>query len=162
MNVPGLDLTQLAVNDVAHAMQLALGPVFLLNGVAVMLSMLTARLARVVDRARGIESRLADAGEAEGCEIRRVLAVTSRRARLINRAITLATVAALLVVAVVALLFFAAFVTFSIGPPIAVMFVTSMAALVGCLWCFLVEVRVATEALRFGSQQSTMSGQGED
>jgi hypothetical protein len=79
-----------------------------------------------------------------------VLAVTRRRARLMNRAITLGTLAALLVAAVVALLFMAAFLEFPIGPTIAVLFVLCMAALVGSLWCFLVEVRVATAALRIG------------
>jgi hypothetical protein len=150
MNLPGLDLSAVAVSDVAQSMQLALGPVFLLNGVGVMLAMLTTRLARIVDRARGLEVRLPHAGEEELREIHRVLAVTSRRARLMNRAITLGTVAALLVATVVALLFAAAFLTFPIGPTIAVLFVTCMGALFGSLWCFLVEVRVATEALRFG------------
>ncbi|MEO6185005.1 MAG: DUF2721 domain-containing protein [Steroidobacteraceae bacterium] len=149
MNLPGLDLTQIAVSDVAHAMQLALGPVFLLNGVGVMLAMLTTRLARIVDRARDLEARLPIAGEDEIVEIHRVLTVTSRRARLMNRAITLGTVAALLVATVVALLFATAYVTFPIGPIIAVLFVICMGSLVGSLWCFLIEVRVATEALRF-------------
>jgi hypothetical protein len=154
MNLPGLDLSAVAVSDVAHAMQLALGPVFLLNGVGVMLAMLTTRLARIVDRARALEARLPLAVESELREIHRVLAVTSRRARLMNRAITLGTVAALLVATVVALLFAAAFLTFPIGPTIALLFVTCMAALFGSLWCFLVEVRVATEALRFGPPRS--------
>lgn len=149
MTFPGLDFSQFAVSDVAHAIQLSLGPVFLLNGVGVMLSMMTTRLARIVDRARVLEHRLPTAGEAEAAETHRVLQVTSRRARLMNRAITLGTVAALLVAAVVALLFAAAFVTFPIGPPIAVLFVICMGSLVGSLWCFLIEVRVATEALRF-------------
>jgi uncharacterized protein DUF2721 len=149
MNLPGLDLSQVAVSDVAHAMQLALGPVFLLNGVGVMLAMLTTRLARIVDRARSLEDRLPDASEEQAHEIHRVLRVTSRRARLMNRAITLGTVAALLVATVVALLFAAAFLTFPIGQAIALLFVICMAALFGSLWCFLVEVRVATESLRF-------------
>jgi Protein of unknown function (DUF2721) len=150
MTLPGLDLSQVAVSDVAHAMQLALGPVFLLNGIGVMLAMLTTRLSRIVDRARGLEARLPVAGEDEIIEIHRVLAVTSRRARLINRAITLGTFAALLVATVVALLFATAYVTFPIGGPvIAVLFVICMGSLVGSLWCFLIEVRVATEALRF-------------
>ena len=149
MTLPGLDLSQVAVSDVAHAMQLALGPVFLLNGIGVMLAMLTTRLSRIVDRARVLEARLPVVGEAEITEIHRVLVVTSRRARLMNRAITLGTVAALLVATVVALLFATAYVTFPIGPIIAVLFVICMGSLVGSLWCFLIEVRVATEALRF-------------
>ncbi|MEO6081055.1 MAG: DUF2721 domain-containing protein [Steroidobacteraceae bacterium] len=153
MNLPGLDLSHIAVRNVADAMQLALGPVFLLNGVAVLLAMLTTRLARIVDRARVVEARLPHADADELREIERVLAVTRRRARLMNRAITLGTVAALLVATVVALLFGQAFITFSTGPVIAVLFVACMAALVGSLWCFLVEVRVATAALRIGALQ---------
>lgn len=148
-----LDLTALAVTDVTHAMQLALGPVFLLNGVGVLLAMLTSRLARIVDRARGLEARLSSVGAEEAREIQRVLALTSRRARLVNRAITLGTIAALLVALVVALLFAAAFMPFAAAQVIAVLFVACMGALVGSLWCFLVEVRVATAALRFGPQK---------
>jgi hypothetical protein len=134
-------------------MQLALGPVFLLNGVAVLLAMLTARLARIVDRARVLEERLPSAGEAEAADLKQVFAVISRRARLVNRAITLATVAALLVALIVALLFATGFVTFPTGPVIAVLFVICMATLVGSLWCFLLEARVSTLALRFGPRQ---------
>ena len=150
MNFPGLDLTQVAVSDVADAMHLALGPVFLLNGIGVLLSMLTSRLARIVDRSRLVESGLPQATGEELVEIERVLAITRRRARLMNRAITLGTMAILLVALLVALLFAAAFVTFPIGATIAALFVTCMSALVGSLWCFLVEVRVATAALRIG------------
>lgn len=148
-----LNFSALAVTDVTHAMQLALGPVFLLNGIGVLLALLTSRLARIVDRARVVEARLPQVAEAEAREIHRVLGITSRRARLMNRAITLGTVAALLVAVVVALLFAGAFVSFPTGPVIAVLFVTCMGALVGSLWCFLVEVRIATESLRFGPQR---------
>jgi hypothetical protein len=155
MNFPGLDLSQLDVPDVTHAMQLALGPVFLLNGVGILLSMLTARLARIVDRARVLEARLPVAVEDEAAELDRVFKVISRRARLVNRAITLATVALLLVASVVALLFAGAFLTFPTGAVVAVLFVLCMAAVVGALWCFLLEVRISTLALRFGRQSRT-------
>ena len=147
-----LDFAALAVTDVTHAMQLALGPVFLLNGVGVLLAMLASRLARIVDRARTLERSLHDAAITERPEIIRVLGFTGRRARLVNRAITLGTVAALLVALVVALLFAAAFVTFPTAAAIAVLFVVCMGTLVGSLLCFLIEVRMATAALRFGPQ----------
>jgi Protein of unknown function (DUF2721) len=138
------------VTDVAHAIQLSLGPVFLLNGLGVLLAMLTSRLARIVDRARVLEARLPNANEEESAEIHRYLAITSRRGRLMNRAITLGTMAALLVALVVVLLFATAFVKFPFGATIALVFIGAMLALVGALWCFLIEVRVATAALRFG------------
>lgn len=144
------NLDFLPVTDVAHAIQLSLGPVFLLNGLGVLLAMLTSRLARIVDRARVLEARLPSVGEEETTEIHRVLAVTSRRARLMNRAITLGTMAALLVALVVVLLFATAFVKFPFGASIALVFIVAMLALVGALWCFLIEVRVATAALRIG------------
>ncbi len=150
MNFPGLDLSQLNVPDVTHAMQLALGPVFLLNGIGVLLAMMAARLARIVDRARTLEARLPVAGEAEVAHIHHTFQLTSRRARLVNRAITLATVAALLVALIVALLFTTGFLTFPTGPLVAALFVICMVALVGSLWCFLLEVRISTQALRFG------------
>jgi Protein of unknown function (DUF2721) len=120
------------VTDVAHAIQLSLGPVFLLNGLGVLLAMLTSRLARIVDRARALESRLPNADEDEAAEI------------------TLGTMAALLVSLVVVLLFATAFVKYPFGATIALVFIGAMLALVGALWCFLIEVRVATAALRFG------------
>lgn len=150
---PGAFEFSVAVTDVAHAIQLSLAPVFLLNGLGVLLAMLTSRLARIVDRARVLESRLSHAGEAEAAEIHSYLAITSRRGRLVNRAITLGTVAALLVAFVVVLLFGAAFTSFPFGASIALVFIIAMLALVGALWCFLIEVRVATAALRFGPRK---------
>ncbi len=141
------------VTDVAHAISLSLAPVFLLNGLGVLLATLTSRLARVVDRARGLEARLPHASGDEAAEIHTYLAMTSRRGKLINRAITLSTVAALLVAFVVVLLFGAAFTTFPFGATIALTFIGAMLALVGALWCFLIEVRVATAALRFGPRK---------
>ena len=142
------------VTDVAHAIQLSLGPVFLLNGLGVLLAMLTSRLARIVDRARVLEARLPQAAADEIAEIHRYLAITSRRGRLMNRAITLGTMAALLVALVVVLLFGAAFIKFPFGASIALVFIGAMLALVGALWCFLIEVRVATAALRFGPRMN--------
>ena len=150
MEIPGLQFAQVPVNDVAHAIQLSLAPVFLLNGIGVLLSMLTSRLARVVDRARTLEHRLPLADADEAASLREQLSIISRRARLMNRAITLDTLSALLVAAIVGLLFSAAFMRFSLGPAIAVVFIIAMLALIGSLWCFLLEIRIATASLRFG------------
>jgi hypothetical protein len=150
MQIPGSAFTHLAVTDVVQAIQLSLAPVFLLNGIGVMLSMLTSRLSRIVDRARVMEQQLPMAGDVESRQMHATLAIVSRRARLMNRAITLGTVAALLIALVVGLLFAAAFVSFSFGPTIACVFIASMLSLVGSLWCFLIEVRIATANLRIG------------
>ena len=138
------------VVDIAHAIQLAVAPVFLLSGIGVLLGVLTNRLARIVDRARKVEEIQRQEAAASAEESRGQLRVASRRARLINVAITLSTIAALLVALVVALLFASTFVPINLAGPVAVLFVLAMAALVGALLSFLLEVRVAIAALRIG------------
>jgi len=138
------------VVDIAHAIELAVAPVFLLSGIGVFLGVLTNRLARIVDRARKVEEGLRQAAAASAEESRRQLQVAARRARLINVSITLSTIAALLVALVIALLFASTFVPINLAGPVAVLFVLAMGALVGALLSFLLEVRVAIDALRIG------------
>jgi hypothetical protein len=140
------------VVDIAHAIQLAVAPVFLLSGIGVLLGVLTNRLARIVDRARKVEDSLHHATAADPDDARRQLQVAARRARFINVSITLGTIAALLVAIVVALLFASTFVPLNLAAYVALLFVLAMAALVGSLLSFLLEVRVAIAALRIGTQ----------
>lgn len=46
-------------NAISHGIQLAVAPVFMLSAVAALIGALSARLARIIDRARDIEERLA-------------------------------------------------------------------------------------------------------
>lgn len=144
---------QTEIASVAHAIQLSVAPVFLLSGIGVLLSVLTGRLARIIDRSRPLEERLESATGAEADDLRRRLGWLSRRARLTNASITLSTLAALLVAIVVALLFASAFVQMSLGLPVAGLFVASMLSLVGALVAFLVEVRIATLTIRIGPRE---------
>lgn len=138
------------VVDIAHAIQLALAPVFLLSGIWVFLGVLTNRLARIVDRARNMEKELRHAEAHAPDRIRNQLAALARRARYINIAITLGTVAALLIALVVALLFASTFVPLNLAPPVALLFVLAMLSLVAAFVSFLFEVRVAIAVLRIG------------
>ena len=47
------------IDAVAHVIQLSVAPVFLLSGIGAMLAVMTNRLARVIDRARVLEGKLA-------------------------------------------------------------------------------------------------------
>jgi hypothetical protein len=146
----------LQTENVAKLIQLALGPVFLISGVGITLSMLTQRLARIVDRARTLEDqREATSSEKKLATIDEDLKVIFRRARYINVAIALSTTSALLVALVVTLLFASEFVPLGVGGAIAVMFVSSMACLSTAFLMFLLEVRIATKALRIGTHRNT-------
>jgi len=138
---------------IAHVIQLSVAPVFLLTGVAALLSVMTSRLGRIIDRARVIEERWGEnevpARPAERAE----LATLARRARLASWAINLCTSAALLVCAVIAALFIDAFLGPNLKWAVGVFFVASMVALIGGLTCFLREVSLATHTLRIGTPQ---------
>jgi hypothetical protein len=130
--------------------QLAVAPVFLLSGIGIVLTVLTNRLARVVDRARKLEEA-ARAGAAETLEERRQeLRIMARRTRLMNHAITLSTCSALLVAVVVVLLFLAAFLDFNATLAVAGLFILAMLSLIGALLLFLREVFLAIKALKIG------------
>jgi hypothetical protein len=118
---------------------------------------LTNRLARVIDRARVAEDRAAASAPEEQQDIHTLLATLARRARLINRAITLITITALFVCLVVAALFVGAFSPYPVAPIVAVLFVSAMLTMVAALLSFLREIFVATASLRIGvpaSQQA--------
>jgi hypothetical protein len=147
----GVDLQ---TENVAHIIQLALGPVFLLSGVGITLSMLTQRLSRIVDRARTLEDRReVTESEPKLKVIDKDLRVILRRSRYINSAIALCTTSALLTALVVTLLFASAFTPMSVGAVIAIMFVASMVCLSIAFLMFLIEVRIATNTLRIGVQK---------
>jgi hypothetical protein len=145
----------LQTENVAKLIQLALGPVFLISGVGITLSMLTQRLARIVDRARRLEDeREATSSEKKLATIDEDLKVIFRRARHINVAIFLCTTSAFLTALVVTLLFASEFVPLGVGGVIAIMFVSSMVCLSTAFLMFLLEVRIATNALRIGTHRN--------
>ena len=140
--------------DIAHVIQLSIAPVFLLTGVASFLGVLTNRLARIIDRARALEAMLHNANERERAEAESELGALSLRARLINRSISLATLCALLICAVIALLFLGTFLGFDVRILVGSTFIATMFVLIGGLLNFLREVSVATRHLRIGAGTS--------
>lgn len=147
-------LNEPQIMSIAHVIQLAVTPVFLLTGIGAILSVLTNRLARIVDRGRYLEGLLASADSGESACAAADLVILSRRARLINWAISLCTACALLICSVIVVLFIAAFITPDISIPIALLFVAAMALLILALIILLSEIRLATASLRFGGLRS--------
>jgi len=76
--------------------------------------------------------------------------VLARRANYINVAISLATIAALLVALVVVTLFANAFMGSELAIMIALLFVGAMVCLSAAFIAFFIEVRLAMTALRIG------------
>lgn len=131
------------VTAVAQVIQQAVAPVFLLAGVGAILSVLSGRLGRVIDRFRAIERMRGENREAYAAEIVRL----QRRARWIHLAITLCTLCALLVCVVIAVLFIGSELGEELSATIAALFIAAMLALIGGLLCFLREIALGTSVI---------------
>lgn len=140
------------VADIARVIQLAVAPVFLLASVGAMLTVLTNRLARIVDRARVIEEELKGADEMRHKDIHEEFIKLRLRANLISRAIVLATSTGLLICLVVAALFLAHLLDFRLSIAIALLFIAAMASFAGAFILFLREIFYATARMRFGPE----------
>jgi hypothetical protein len=142
------------IAGIGQAIQLAVAPVFLLTGVGATLSVFASRIGRIIDRARVMEDQVHKATDADATELRARLAVLSKRARLVNRAIGFSVSSAILVSLVVAALFVSAVLKVDLALPIAVAFILALICLATALICFLREVFIATESLRFGVRKT--------
>jgi hypothetical protein len=138
------------ITTIAHVIQLAIAPVFLLTGIGSLLAVMANRLARIIDRARFVESGWNKLDPPERAEARVELASLSHRAALSSWAINFCALSALLVCALIAALFIDAFVGTNLRWVVGVLFVVSMFALSAGILCFLREVYVATHTLRIG------------
>src|SRR5713226_9758247 len=142
--------------DIAHLIQIALTPIFLISAIGVTLSVLTSRLARIVDRARAMEDVMRQPGHTQdGRDLHGVLSVLARRARYINAAITLITLSALFIALVVVMLFVNAFLRWDLSAFIAILCILSMLSFAAALTAFLIEVRIATTTLRIGIEAAS-------
>lgn len=79
-----------SLEGTAHVVQLALTPVFLLSGVATLLNVFAARLARVADQADRVSGELNGADEAERAALFRRLRSLRRRSLSLDAAVILA------------------------------------------------------------------------
>jgi hypothetical protein len=138
------------VSQIGHVIQLSVAPVFLLTGVGAMLSVLSNRLSRTVDRARAFEGRYTTATVAEQGLLHAELKLQARRCRLIYVAMGLCVLCALLICSVIVALFASAFLEAGLGGLIALLFIAAMLAFIAALLVFLREVHLATSNLRIG------------
>ncbi len=138
------------ISAIAHVIQLAIAPVFLLTGIASLLTVLINRLGRIIDRARMLEGHLPSVTGEHRTLIGTDLGMLSRRATHVNRAISLFTTSALLVCVMIALLFVSQLLATDISQIVSVLFVLSMLGLIAGLVSFLREVQLATRSLRIG------------
>jgi len=137
-----------AMGDIAHVIQLAIAPVFLLTAVGTLLNVLTNRLGRTVDRRRVLVAALPQLDAALAADARAELQFNERRTRLIYLSISLAVMCALLICLLIAIAFIDALVPLDFAQLVAILFVLSMVALIGSLSVFLREIFLGVNTAR--------------
>jgi len=136
------------INDVPQAIQLALGPVFLLTGIAGTLNVVAGRLARIIDRARYLTEQPSAALQLSSELVHQELVGLERRRKWASAAITACTFAALLGCMVIFVLFLEAVLDVPLKWLAGSLFASSTVALVVGLSFFLREVLLASSSIR--------------
>ena len=127
------------LTTVAHVIQLAVAPVFLLTGIGAILSVLTGRLGRLVDRFRA----LSESNEELLPKQARELQILSVRAVWVHWSISLCTASALFVSIVIGALFMGAVVDMNPSRIVSILFIAAMTSLIVGLGCFLREISLS-------------------
>ena len=153
--IPTPDLPHLA-----QIIQLAIAPVFLLAGLGAFLNVCAGRLARVVDRARRVEERILTTRGSEHDRLVEEVRLLDWRIQTVNNAIFSTVLAALLISAVVVLLFVAFLTRVPLAIPIAILFSAAMIATATGFAIFLHETRIASRSVRI--RNAILEHQAED
>lgn len=149
----------LQATEMAHVIQLSVAPVFLLSGIGALLSVISTRVGRIVDRSRQLESLHAPSAE-RLAERQSELDLLSRRARLANWSISLCTSCALLICTLIVTLFVGAFLSLDVSTAIALLFIAAMGTLILGLLCFLKEIHLGIASLRIPRQSRSGDSPG--
>jgi hypothetical protein len=125
---------------VQQVVQLSLAPAFLLSGIGAVMNVIMSRMIWIAKRIETIEDKMEEHRTSRQV---RELGWLMRRRGLMQGAIMFSTAAAVMISAVIMLLFISAYITSQIGTVIAAMWVLTMALLVIGLGFFLFETRLA-------------------
>ena len=130
--------------EVASAIQLAVAPAFLLTGIGAILSVMTNRLARIIDRFRILHENLKKLSKDEKEEV----VMLRQRSQWTHWAIALTTLSAFLVCVVIIAIFIATEVKFDFDKYIVFLFVGAMASLTIGLVSFIKEVALSKNVIK--------------
>jgi hypothetical protein len=149
----GLD----SVDSVAHVIQVALTPVFLLSGIASLLSVLSTRLARVADRVDALAERLEAAGPVDSRRLRLRLAYLRRRSHVLDAAVIMGTLGGV-ATSCAGLFLFVGTLRDRPGVALFVAFGLALLFTMGALVAFLIEMLLASRGCALRRTALTRSG----
>ena len=140
------DITDSA-DSVAHIIQIALTPVFLLSGIASLLGVFSTRLARVADRVDALTEKFETAGRSERKRLEKRLNYLRRRSHFLDAAVMLGTLGGA-ATCLAALLLFVGTLRDRTGVSLFIAFGLALLFTMGALGTFLLEMLLASRGIR--------------
>ena len=142
-------------NFLSESIQLSVAPVFLLTAVAGMISALTQRIARVIDRSRDLQLEITKEKDLQQQNVLKIfheeeLLNLSKRANLVNISMGLLVMCAIQIGLTILELFFAETISgkMSISDYVLYTFIGGLSCFVLALICLLYEVFIASYSVR--------------
>ena len=133
---------------IAHTIQLALAPVFVLVAIGNILNLLSTRLGRIVDRARHLQQKHAETFGSEHDMVVTEIRAIDERIALITKAIRNLVVSSLSIGTTVAILFVEEMVSYPLESVAAGFFLIAIGLLMWALVLFLRETQISAQQLR--------------
>lgn len=137
-----------ALDTIAHIIQVALTPVFLLSGIATLLNVFSTRLARVADRVETVAKALEGADPAEAAMLSTQLADLHRRSLALDVAVVLGAVGGAATCAAVLALFVGALRDAAVASVLFALFGLAVVCALGAIAAFTAEMLMAGTGIR--------------
>lgn len=143
-----VESTGSAVDTIAHIIQLALTPVFLLSGIATLLSVFSARLARVADRVDGVSDALEGADATERRSLSAQLVHLRRRSLALEVAVVVGGVGGAATGGAVLVMFIGALRDEAVASLLFGLFGLAIVCAIGAISAFTFEMLLAGTGIR--------------
>jgi hypothetical protein len=144
----GFQSTGSPLDPIAHIIQIALTPVFLLSGIATLLSVFSARLARVADQVDSTAAALEGADPGEAAHLARRLQHLHRRSVALDVAVVLGAIGGASTCAAVLVLFLGALGEAAVATALFMLFGMAVVCALGAIAGFTAEMLMAGVGIR--------------
>jgi uncharacterized protein DUF2721 len=158
----GVDNSGSALDTVAHIIQVALTPVFLLSGIATLLNVFSTRLARVADRVEAVSKAIegADADEAKALSAQ--LSYLHRRSLALDVAVVLGAIGGAATCGAVLALFVGALRNSTVATILFSLFGIAVGCALGAIVAFTTEMLMASVGIRSEVAESRRTAAADD
>ncbi len=158
----GVDTTGSGLDTVAHIIQVALTPVFLLSGIATLLNVFSTRLARVADRVEAVSKALAGADADAATALSVQLAYLHRRSLALDVAVVLGAVGGAATCGAVLAMFVGALRVSTVASVLFSLFGIAVGCALGAIVAFTAEMLMASIGIRSEVAESRRSATQSD